>query len=101
MKSVSLLSLLSVVWIICFCFNVAFSLCCPTYTYAEVLKFGGANAQTRLKSYRNNHRRPISGTNYVFCMNGRPLKQGFYCATGSCNIFGCDCLGHCFNDDDE
>jgi len=40
----------------------------------------------------------VSGLcSYSLCAPGYIKKKGTYCATGSCNIFGCNCDGECIN----
>ncbi|KAL4120654.1 hypothetical protein QTP88_013305 [Uroleucon formosanum] len=35
---------------------------------------------------------------YSLCSPGYIQKKGVYCATDSCNVFGCNCDGECIND---
>ncbi|XP_001944353.1 uncharacterized protein LOC100163992 [Acyrthosiphon pisum] len=35
---------------------------------------------------------------YSLCAPGYIKKKGVYCATGSCNVFGCNCDGECINE---
>jgi len=37
---------------------------------------------------------------YPMCAPGYIKKKGVYCATGSCNVFGCNCDGECIDKDD-
>lgn len=34
---------------------------------------------------------------YALCSSGYIRKEGVFCATGPCNIFGCNCDGECIN----
>lgn len=63
------------------------SLHCPRYVKHEALSKGFLNRRAicRAANY---------GLEDKICLNGI-MSQGFYCSTGSCNIFGYFCDGHC------
>lgn len=66
----------------------AYLLHCPRYEKHQALKSGLLNIRAicRLGNLALDDR---------ICLNG--LKpSGMYCATGTCNMFGFNCDGHCF-----
>lgn len=73
--------------------NSSYSLCCPTYTVTEIVARKNIKAIASMLKYSNIEDRE-------FCGDGRE-HDGDFCATQSCNIFGCNCDGHCFGDWDS
>lgn len=69
------------------------ALCCPTYTATEILERKNIKAIASMLKYSNIADRE-------FCGDGRE-HDGKFCATQECNIFGCNCDGHCFGDWDS
>lgn len=79
---------------ICLCLFVcdSYALCCRRYSPMAVVQRGDARAIANMRS--------LSISTTSVCGDGI-VHEGSYCATGSCNWFGCDCAGHCFGDWDS
>lgn len=65
------------------------SLHCPRYKKYEAIERGLLNDRAACRAMKYDYEDLI-------CLNGFKSK-GFFCATGSCNMFGHNCDGHCLS----
>lgn len=85
-----------IILLLCVIIHLIGSICslhCPRYEKHEAIRKGLLNAKAIYKAAKY-------GLEEEICLNGLQT-EGFYCATGSCNVFGYNCDGYCLTGNEK